>query len=168
MSLKINGTNIIVNNASGVEQFNSNDKLVYRKATVTGSATLGGSNSAQVLQALPNVLLNPQKDFSLMYIKVTAGTGNITNTFLNSTIQLNFPLLMHVSYSTTSPAITDYDVISGMINPGEGYSATGFVPYVEFITVSYAKSGGPGYFEENPATTTTISFDWKAVILSYR
>jgi len=168
MSLKISGTNIVVNNASGVEQFNSNDKLVYRKATVTGSTTLGGSNSAQVLQAIPNVLLNPQKDFSLMYIKVTGGTGNLMNTFLNSTIQLNFPLLLNVAYSTTSAAVTEYDVLSGMINPGEGWNSTGFVPYVEFVTVSYAKSGGPGYFEENPLTTATISFDWKAVILSYR
>lgn len=168
MSLIINGTNIVVNNASGAEQFNSNDKLVYRKATVTGSVTLGATNATDLTQALPNVLLNPQKDFSLMYIKITGGTGNLANTFLNSTIQLNFPLLLNVAYSTTSAAVTEYDVLSGMINPGEGYNATGYVPYVQFTAVSYVKSSGPGYFEELPVSTATVSFDWKAVILSYR
>jgi hypothetical protein len=164
MSIIVNGNLIKITKPNGSEMFNSNNKLVHRKFSATGSATLGGANS-QTSAILLNVQFNRNKDVPLVYVTPTASGGNVAAQYLNATIQLNFAMLTHFTHSTTQALITAYDQLAS----GVTISAQG-KPVLNFTTIGYgAGSGGDVQtkpFHKN--SSVSISFDWKFVLLTYQ
>lgn len=142
-------TGIIIQNSNNTEKFNSNNKLVYRKSYQTGSLNY---SSAIVTDISLNTSFNIDKDFGLIYIKPTSANGSISNQLLNSWVQLGFSLLTHASFSTTTTDITAWDTLSGAVI-GNGSSA--------ILRFEYLPGSGL-------AVGSSISFDWKLVVLSYR
>jgi hypothetical protein len=156
MSLKITASQILVQNANGTEKFNSGNKLVYKKSTQTGSATIGGSSGQKTSIPL-SVAFDRSRDVPIIYVTITAGAGNVASQLLNSTLLLNFPALMDFKHSTTSVQITAWDVLTGFVSGTT----------IEFACASLIDGLADSY-EVNATAKSAVSFDWKLVILSYR
>lgn len=156
MSLKISGNQIIVQNADGSTKFTSDNKLVYKKYITSGSLTLGSTSGPKAVIPI-GTTFDSSKDMALLYVTLTGGSGNVVSQMIGSTLQLNFPLLMHFDHSTSSVQITAWDVLTGLVLGSQ----------LEFAAVS-AIAGKMQVAELYSASSTPVSFDWKLVILSYR
>ena len=154
MSIKVDASKIIINNANGTEKFNSDNKLVYRKFTQTGSLSFGSGTIAQTDVALSGSF-NPAKDVALVYTTVTAANGNVSSQVVGSTIQLSFSLLTHFEHATTYVGVTAWDMLTAAVI-GDLSGAL-----LRFDHVGYAGGAiGP--------PVRSISLNWKLVVLSYR
>ena len=115
MSLKVTNTRIVIENSSGQEMFDSDQKLIHRKFTQTSSSavSLGNGYNSTVTYSLNTTL--GEKDFALVFVTPTNGDGNVLDDVLNSTVQLNFPMMANFRHSTTDTRITHYEVWSSAI-----------------------------------------------------
>lgn len=166
MSIIVDGNLIKITKPDGTEMFNSNNKLVHRKFSATGSLTLGGANSQTSATTL-NVQFNKDKDVPLVYITPTASGGNVAAQYLNATIQLNFAMLMHFTHSTTEALITAYDQIASGVTISSQSK-----PVLRFTTIGYGgpqdRGSGPASQPFHKNSSVSISFDWKFVLLTYQ
>jgi hypothetical protein len=160
LSIIVDGNLIKITKPDGAEMFNSNNKLVHRKFSATGSATIGGSSGQSYATTL-NVNFNKDKDVPLVYITPTASGGNVVAQYLNATIQLNFAMLMHFTHSTTQPLITAYDQIaSGVTITADSK------PLLRFTCLGYKSEAVNQTAHVN--SSVAISFDWKFFLLTYQ
>lgn len=161
MSLVITSDKIYIKNAVGTEQFNSNDKLLYKKSVDTGHVNaLSGSSYI----TLNNYNYNAIKDIAIISIIPTSATGTTLYTgsagagLIGKTLQLNFGLITNVVYSTTTAAFVEYDTLTAMIIPGEmSYLPTS----AHFVHRNCIQSAN------RVASISYIAFDYRITILSY-
>ena len=170
MTLIAQGNLIRITKPNGTDMFNSNDKLVHKKFTATGSASVGEGYGHQYGISLTNVTFNPDKDVALIFVTFTGGNGSVTSQVIGSTVQLNFAMLMHFTHATTEALVTNYDMLASGVgltnnnNPVLGFSATGWK----------AVSAGAGchpdvrYVHSFRQAATYASFNWKFVLLTYQ
>ena len=93
MTLQVTNTHIQVKNSSGVVKFDSDDKLIHKKFTQTGSSiSMGSGTNPDSYEFTLNTTLNP-KDFGTVSITVSAADGNVLDDVVGSKVQLNFPLM---------------------------------------------------------------------------
>ena len=169
MSLKVTNTRIVIENSSGQEMFDSDQKLIHRKFTQTSSSavSLGNGYNSTVTYSLNTTL--GEKDFALVFVTPTNGDGNVLDDVLNSTVQLNFPMMANFRHSTTDTRITHYEVWSSAISGSALYSLTPKLTFSYFGHYMGANSTGPrGRVFPKPATNSYVTFTWKVVILSYQ
>jgi hypothetical protein len=110
MTLKASASNISIQNSSGTDMFNSNDKLLYRKNYYSGSVSLGPSVTT-VLVPLSGAVSDANTLF-VVQSKITFCNGNFGAGFVNSIIDLSSSVLTNFAYSTTSVDITENDYLS--------------------------------------------------------
>lgn len=198
MSLQVTPSRIIVD-SSGDEIFDSSDKLVYKKAIVSGTGvTLSAADQANNTSDEPvRIDLWPasksfeQNDFYIIFIKPTATTGNVLDsTIIGSWIQLSFALMVDFRTADNDAFIRGQDFLTGWVE-GRPYdyrnNAWDQTTWLRFEMVghalrnSYWRTDDQYYpasafanttvrYTVNPsfgAGNSTITFDWKVVILSY-
>jgi hypothetical protein len=87
MTVLVQGDLISIRNSSGTTKFNSNNKLVYQRATQTGTVSLNSSGSSL---SLPFTTL-AQNDFSVITIKINSSSGqaSLVAGILNQEIPAN-------------------------------------------------------------------------------
>jgi hypothetical protein len=169
MTLIAQGNLIRITKPNGTEIFNSNNKLVHKKFTATGSASVGEGYGHQYGVTL-NTTFNTDKDVALIFVTFTAGNGSVTSQVIGSTVQLNFGMLMHFTHATTEALITNYDLLSSGVgltnnnNPVLGFSATGWK------AVSAGGNCHPNikYLHSYRQAATYASFNWRFVLLTYQ
>lgn len=159
MSLKATNSSIIIQNAAGVEKFNSDNKLVYKKGIITGSCTLGSTNPMSHI-ALFSSTFDSSKDFIVAWVTVTYTNGNQLAGAVGAEIQMAGPMISNFEYATTSASITSYELI-GAIPAYNGTSAG-----VRFSTWGWSEAK-VGHKLLNSASKTT-SLTYRAYHLSYR
>ena len=74
MTLIAQGNLIQITKPDNTEIFNSNNKLVHKKFTATGSASVGEGYGHQYGVTL-NTTFNTDKDVALIFVTFTAGNG---------------------------------------------------------------------------------------------
>lgn len=154
MSIKVDSSGVIINNANGTEKFNSSSKLLYRKFSQSGSLSIPASTRYVTDIALDGTF-NPDNNVALVFINPTAASGNVANQVIGSNIQLSFSMLTNFKHSTTSVYITEWDMLTAAVI-GDLSSATLRIQHIGFT----AGRDGPA--------VSSISFDWNLVVLSYR
>lgn len=115
MTLKVDGSLITIQNASGVNKFSSNDKLLYRKQTYSGSMSLN-SNSMIVNVALPGATITNKTAYRI--VGTITGTNGSNASFLNNSfIDLSTPVFVSYGIITSggNAHITDQTVLSSHI-----------------------------------------------------
>jgi hypothetical protein len=87
MTVLVQGDLISIRNSSGATKFDSNNKLVYQKATQIGTVSLNSSSSSL---SLPFTTLE-QNDFSVITIKINSSSGqaSLVAGILNQEIPAN-------------------------------------------------------------------------------
>lgn len=159
MSLSADTTSIKIRNPQGLIMFDSTQKLVHRKAVLTGSRSLGAGYAMHTDISLPSALI-PGKDFVLVYITPTAANGNVINQSINSTIQLNFSMLCHFTHFTTTDSFEHYDVMGstvlGISSPYVRISMWGTEP---LTGINIARPKG---------AVTYVTFDYRIAIFTYQ
>ena len=167
MTLIAQGNLIQITKPDNTEIFNSNNKLVHKKFTATGSASVGEGYGHQYGVTL-NTTFNTDKDVALIFVTFTAGNGSVTSQVIGSTVQLNFGMLMHFTHATTEALVTDYDLLTSGVGltsnniPVLGFSATGWKP------VSGAAHPSIKYLHSYRQAATYASFNWRFVLLTYQ
>jgi hypothetical protein len=167
MTLIAQGNLIQITKPDNTEIFNSNNKLVHKKFTATGSASVGEGYGHQYGVTL-NTTFNTDKDVALIFVTFTAGNGSVTSQVIGSTVQLNFGMLMHFTHATTEALVTDYDLLTSGVGltsnniPVLGFSATGWKP------VSGATNPSIKYLHSYRQAATYASFNWRFVLLTYQ
>jgi hypothetical protein len=154
MSLKASGTQIVITNADGSEKFNSENKLVYRKFTQTGSWTAYGGYHSQTDYTLSGSF-NPDKDIPLIFVKPTYAQGNIASQVVGSEIQLNFSMLTNFENATLYYGIDSWDMLTAAVLGNSTNAA------LRIEHLGYARG-------ENYPPVRTLTLDWKLIVLSYR
>lgn len=154
MSIKVDANGIIINNADGSEKFRSDNKLLYRKFSQSGSMSFASGVMAQTDVGLVGAF-NPSNDIALVFVKITAASGNVSNQVIGSTIQLSFSMLTHFTHSTTSVAVTAWDMLTAAVIGDSSSSVLRF----EHLGYPYGDIG---------VTSSSVSFDWTLIVLSYR
>lgn len=158
MTLLATGSQISIRNAAGGVKFTSDDKLVYKRATFTGSGGLGSGVGATTLTAYLPGLTMTTNDFPIIQVFPTSTTGNMVPAqVLNSWVTLNFALPVHFTHSTTEIRIGNYETMTAAVGTDMTYW------YVGFTMWDHARRMWWGRLP-----TSTIMFDWRVVILSYR
>jgi hypothetical protein len=86
MTITVTNSQIQIKNAQGVVKFNSNDKLLYKAYSQTGSITVGSQ-----LIKIPFISLNKEKDILIINVKITScnGDSKISGPLLNNVIPAN-------------------------------------------------------------------------------
>lgn len=159
MSLSADATSIKIQNPQGVTMFDSTQKLVHRKSSITGTRSLGAGYTISTDISLP-AALTPGKDFVLVYITPTAANGNVITQSINSTIQLNFTMLCHFTHFTTTDSFQNYDVMGstvlGIASPFVRISMWGTEPLT-------------GFNSSRPRSAVTfVTFDYRIVVFTYQ
>lgn len=175
MTIEVTSSQINITKPDGTELFNSNNKLVHRKFAATGSLSLknsydpywgGASNGVE----FTSVVFDKDKDFPVVYINVTDGTCNVADLYLNSDIQLNFPLLVHFTHSTTEARFTRY--VQLIYNVEEFTYNSAIRPKLNFrLLTAFSRSNNKvSYHSSLDSTNGTerISFNYKFYLLSYQ
>lgn len=144
MSLQVTNTRIIIENADGTEKFDSSHKLVHKRFSYEWTTTSGirfgnvGGYTFDTQEISLGYRMKP-KDFAIVYVTPVADTytnGTVSSTLIGSEIQLNFPLLTNFQHSTTSAAITAYDVLSAVVVGGNNWMG-----YDQYATLKISHIG---------------------------
>lgn len=98
---------------------------------------------------------NPNNDLPLIFVYLTSANGNVSSQILNSWIQLNFSFLTNFAHSSTAAAVTAWDMLNASVLGDASNPTLKF----DFQGKSSGFSG---------STSSSIAFDWKLVMLSYR
>jgi hypothetical protein len=112
---------IIIQNSFNQEKFNSNDKLLYKQYTFSRSNISLGSSSQPTNRVSTDIGLTTRLDLnktiSIITITFISSTGNVASTLLNTSIQLNVPILTHREYVSSPTVIgaSRWEVFSGCI-----------------------------------------------------
>jgi hypothetical protein len=154
MSLKASGTQIVITNADGSEKFNSDNKLVYRKFTQTGSLYCAAGYIMQTSYGLVGSF-NPDKDIPLVFVTINAGDGNVSSQIVGSTIQLNFSMLTNFKNSTTSAAVLGWDMLTAGVLGDSNNAAL----RIDYFGYPQGRISSPSSY---------VSLSWTLVVLSYR
>jgi hypothetical protein len=155
---------ITIENSNGTPKFNSNNKLLYRKNIFfSPDITL---NSASPIQGFP--LPGASFDattFATINISIVACNGSFGSSYVNSTVDLSSPILLHFEYSTTSVRILNEEILSGAIQRNSGPSDLQFL--ISYLDINYAVPGADtsGYTRV-PTRSVTVRyqiqfFGWK-------
>lgn len=174
MTIEVTSSQIKITKPNGTELFNSSNKLVHRKFYATGSVTL--RNVYDPYQGPSKVLLfntqsfNKDKDFPVVYINVSSGTCNVADLYLNADIQLNFPLLVHFTHSTTEAKFIRY--VQLMYNLREHIYFGNPTPLLEFqLLTTHSRANNGVSFHSALSTSEgleNITFSYKFYLLSYQ
>lgn len=187
MTLQVTDTHVQIKNSSGTVKFDSDDKLIHKKYTQTGSSvTMGSGTHADNLEFTLNTDLNA-KDFATVVISVSAANGNVSTDVIGSKVQLNFPFMTNFRHSTTTTAITHYEILTAIITGNEALNIPTKVKFSYFghqvteyggttlyggPTPSPASSEVPvlarGWTKVQPATNSYITFTWEVTVYSYQ
>jgi hypothetical protein len=167
MTLLASPGSITIENSVGVPKFNSNNKLLYRKNLFTSNdITLNSSSSMQVF-ALPGATFDANT-FAIVNIKIVTCNGSFGSSYVDSTVDLSSPVLLHFEYSTTQVRILHEEVISGAIQRNSGPNDLQFLVSYLDINSAYpaATEANIGGFTEPPSRSVTIRyqiqfFGWK-------
>ena len=187
MTLQVTNTQIQIKNSSGTVKFDSDDKLIHKKYTQTGSSvTMGSGSYADNVEYTINTDLNA-KDFATVVISVSAANGNVSSDVVGSKVQLNFPFMTNFRHSTTTTAITHYEILTAIITGNEalnmptkvkfsyfGHQTTSYGGTSPFSSVSPTPSSSTypimprGHTKVQPATNSYITFTWEVTVYSYQ
>jgi hypothetical protein len=167
MTLLVSPGSITIENSAGVPKFNSNNKLLYRKNLFNSNdITLNSSSSMQVF-ALPGAAFDANT-FAIINITIVSCNGSFGSSYVNSTIDLSSPVLLHFEYSTTQVRILHEEVISGAIQRNSGPNDLQFLVSYLDIHSSYpiGQEANARGFTSPPSRSVTIRyqiqfFGWK-------
>lgn len=151
MTLQVTSNQIAINNAAGVQKFNSSQSLVFRKAVVSGSAvTLNASAPATfVLNQLSAPLSGG--DFPVFYITITSATGNGALAMVNVKQPASGSVFMEQSIVTASSTSTV---------EFEYFSCRTRDRHVQFQATRTKFDGQP------EAVLTSVTFNWELYVYS--
>lgn len=123
MTLLITGSTINIQNTNGTTKFTSADKLVYLKASNSGTCTISPSQPTVVMPF--GASITSEKDFFMMYIKFNSCTGNgvvsstinLLNKYLpaNGSIFINFKAYRDFHYIVTESEILTLGLVGSNI-----------------------------------------------------
>ncbi len=146
---------ISIQNTSGVDMFNSNDKLLYRKNYYSGSISLGPS---VMTVAIP--MQSAVSDANTLFIiqsKITYCNGNFGSAFVGSVVDLSSSILTNFGYATTYVEITQSDYLSAAVQRVSSASDLQAL----FSYVSIGKTGQyPGESLRVATSTSSINLDY--------
>lgn len=161
MTIKTTASEISVQNASGINKFSSNDKLMYRKNYFSGSLSLGPS-TPRVLVPLYGAV-SDSNTFFLVQAKITSCNGNIGTGFIGSTFDLSGAVLLHFTYSTTEVMLTAQDVLSAHVRRS---------PDVNNMAASFdyrnMTNGSQRHFAEVTEPATSVSLDYFISVFGWK
>jgi hypothetical protein len=159
MTLKASPTTgIVIQNPSGQDMFNSNDKLLYKRGGYTGSISMGPTVSR-----LEIPLSGAYRDDNTLFIiqsKITYCNGNFGAGFVDSIIDLSSNVLTHFAYSTTSVSITEQDTLSAAVQQVTG-------PTDLQLIFNYVSFGKDGSIVSITAPTTSLNLDYYVTIFGW-
>lgn len=167
MTLLASPGSITIQNSSGVSKFNSNNKLLYRKNLFTSPDIALNSASSMQVFPLPGASFDTNT-FVIVNITIVACNGSFGSSYIDSTIDLSSPILLHFEYSTTRVRILHNEVLSGAIQRNSGPSDLQFLVSYLDLNSAYpaAAEANAGGFTEPPSRSVTIRyqiqfFGWK-------
>lgn len=161
MSLYSDANKIYINDSSGNVLFDSTHKLVHKKGLLTGSFSLGAGYSQVQEVALPSSY-DDSKDFLLITVVVTSGNGNVIDDSLNSSIQLNFPMLCNFTHETTFELIKDYEVMGAVPFNKNGSNL------IRFSYINHAEYWSKGSLLLDKPPSTYVVGTYRIQILTYQ
>jgi hypothetical protein len=142
---------ITIQNSSGQDMFNSNDKLLYKRGYYSSTISMGPTVSRVEIP-----LAGAYRDANTLFIiqsKITYCNGNFGAGFVDSVIDLSSNVLTHFGYSTTSVEITEQDTLSAAIQQVSGPNDLQLI----FNYVSFGR-GNTKVSVLSPTTSITLEY----------
>ena len=172
MSLYTDNTQIIINRGNNI-LFDSDGKLLYKQAELSGSFSLGGTTSVQTIDS--GIGFIPEKMFAIVSITLTSGTGSLVAPYLNTAIDLTFPLQVHADgYIENSqqqyPFIWEFDLLTtnfygnsaGNLEINIALTGSGYILKFDGSTILNNKGT-----VRRLQSTSSLSGTYKVTILAY-
>jgi hypothetical protein len=106
MSLEVSGNKIIIHNSSGIEKFNSSQRLLYQTGYAAGTNL--GVGASTKFTAMPHGLtIDNSKDIVTAYITLTTASGSIADSLLNvrQPAQGMIPIDFYARNVSNTPAV---------------------------------------------------------------